>query len=151
VVVLGVGSDLRGDDGAGPLLVQKLRRKRRLGRIVAVLDGATAPENLFGEVRRLRPSHVIMVDVARFGGETGEIRLLTAEEAGGITFCTHALPVGLLAQYLERETGADVLILGIQPQDASFGAQMSVEVVRAEEGIVGVVRGAVGRPSATRS
>jgi hypothetical protein len=89
VVLLGVGSDLRGDDAAGMMAAERLSHTPKLN----VLLGGTAPENLTGEIKKLKPSHLLIVDAAEMKAEAGTIRLLTPEEIGGFSFSTHALPL----------------------------------------------------------
>ncbi len=126
VVLLGVGSTIRGDDAAG------VRIARRLGSLhlpgVWALEGGTAPENLTGKIRELSPSHLIIADSADMGEEPGTILLLNPDEIAGISFGTHALSLGVLAGYLRQEAGCEVTIMGIQPRSLDFGAEVSTEV-----------------------
>lgn len=147
VLVLGVGSVLRGDDGAGPLLVRRLRRVvrgGRKGRLVGVVDGHVAPENFSGEIKRRRPTHVVIVDSARFRGEPGDIEVIPMDEAGGVPFCSHALPVGLLAWYLQASTGAVPLILGVQPGPVEFGTEAGPAIHAAVERLAEVLLDTLG-------
>lgn len=73
IAVLGVGSDLRGDDAAGLLAVSEFKRQRaafsrshgqrarRSHPIVKCFIGGTAPENSLGAIRRFQPSHLIVI------------------------------------------------------------------------------------------
>ncbi len=142
VVLLGVGSTIRGDDAAGVLIA------RRLGSLnlpdVRALDGGTAPENLTGEIRQLSPSHLIIVDTADMGEEPGTTRLLHPDQIAGMSFGTHALPLSVLAGYLEKETGCRVIIMGIQPRSLDFDAGLSPEVARAVDEAVGTLAACLG-------
>jgi hydrogenase 3 maturation protease len=128
VVVLGIGNDLRADDGAGSLVAQSLR-----GRFPdAVFDGGQAPESYAGPIRRARPDTVIVVDSADFGGAPGEIRVVsTAGEAGGLTPGTHALPIGTFMTALAEMTGAAVHLVAVQATTTVFGGAMTPEVAAA--------------------
>ena len=54
VVLLGVGSELRGDDAVGIVIARRMEALHLAG--VQAMEGGTAPENLTGEIRRsLRP------------------------------------------------------------------------------------------------
>src|SRR4030042_198259 len=74
VVIVGVGSVFRSDDAAGLHIAEALR-DLALPHVVVLL-GDTAPENLTGEIRRARPSHVLFVDAADLGELPGSVRLL---------------------------------------------------------------------------
>jgi hydrogenase 3 maturation protease len=120
--VLGVGSDLRGDDAAGLILCRRL--ESRFAREDGLPDparfrafiGETAPENLTGEIRKFGPSHLLIADSADFGREPGAVIVADPEEITGISFSTHRLPLFVLTDYLEKEMGCRILILGLQPR-----------------------------------
>lgn len=127
VAVLGIGNELRADDGAGSLVAQSLGE--RFPDIA--FDGGQAPENASGPIRRARPDTVIVVDAADFGGAPGEIRFASPGDAGGLTLGTHALPIGTFMQALAEMTGAAVHLVAIQAQATAFGGGMTPEVAAA--------------------
>ena len=130
VAVLGVGSDLRGDDAAGVLAAQRLARGRNSSRKVAlgIFIGWTAPENLTGEIKRFKPTHLIIIDAIDAGQKPGTILFLEPEVVGGASFSTHTLPARILADYLTSSTRCKVLIVGIQPRNVAFGTSASKTV-----------------------
>ena len=128
VVLLGIGSELRADDAAGMLLAQALKSFSSGHKKLKVLFGSTAPENLTGEVKRLKPSHVVIVDSADTGKRAGDITVLEPEESKGISFSTHQLPLVIMARYLEQALACQVLIIGIKPKNIRFGFSLSKEV-----------------------
>jgi hydrogenase 3 maturation protease len=128
VIVLGIGNDLRADDGAGSLVARSLGERFP----DAVFDGGQAPENASGPVRRARPDTVIIVDAADFGGAAGEIRVASsAGGAGGLTLGTHALPIGTFMTALGEMTGAAVHLVAIQAATTEFGVAMTPDVAAA--------------------
>lgn len=135
IVVLGVGSDLRGDDVVGVRVVEKLRALQSSKLIV--FDGGTAPENLTGEIKKQKPSHLIIVDAAELKEPTGTIKLLTPAEIGGYSFSTHALPLKIMIDFIRQDVDCEVLIIAVQPKTLSFGSAVSPEVEAAAEEIVG--------------
>lgn len=124
VVVLGIGNDLRADDGAGTFVARSLRERFP----EAAFDGGQAPENASGPIRRTRPDTVIVVDAADFGGAPGEVRVASATGAAGLTLGTHALPIGTFMQALGEMTGAALHLLAIQAATTAFGVAMTPEV-----------------------
>ncbi len=133
VVLLSVGSDLRGDDAAGPL-AGELLGKRRPARL-SIVDGAAAPENQTGVIRELRPTHLVVVDAVEMGRRLGTIALVPIAELTGEAASTHRLPLSLTLGYLARELGCEVLFIGIQPGSTLLGAAMNPEVVAAAEDV----------------
>jgi hydrogenase 3 maturation protease len=135
IAIIGVGSDLRGDDAAGVEVIRGLRRRVRSSRVL-LIEAGVAPENFTSRIKRFRPTLIIVVDAADFGGEPGETISVEAEAVGGIPISTHTMPISLLAEYLGEETGARVIFLGVQPKEVGLGSRMSEEVQGSIKGIV---------------
>jgi hydrogenase 3 maturation protease len=126
ISVLGIGSELRADDAAGILVAKGLEGSQNDK--FKVFIGHTAPENLSGEIRKYMPSRLIMIDTADIGKKPGETIMFTPEDAGGISFSTHKLPIKILAQYLQKDIDCKITIIGIQPKLLDFGKPVSNEV-----------------------
>jgi len=132
-LIMGIGNPLRGDDGAGPRLIESLRES---GSKSLLIDAGSAPERHLGEVKAAAPECVLLVDAVDFGGNPGEVRLFSREELGDWRpLSTHRLPLRLVMEYLEEETKARVLLLGIQPHLESFGQCLSVPVRQTVEAL----------------
>jgi hydrogenase 3 maturation protease len=120
--VLGVGSDLRGDDVAGVLVARRLaawlsstpRPRLRRGMALAAFDGGAAPENVTGEIRRFAPDLLVLVDAAFLERPVGAVEVVAPERIGGLTFSTHMLPASFVLDYLAAATGCRSVVLGIQ-------------------------------------
>lgn len=143
IAVLGVGSELRADDIAGILAAQELDKDaKRIGRSIdlKVFLGYTAPENLSGEIKKFKPTHVIIIDSADIGKKPGDVALFTPEDSGGISFSTHKLPIKVLAQYLQQSFECRVIIIGIQPKTLDFGKPVSKEVKKAIGEAAGTIK-----------
>lgn len=133
IAFLAIGSDLRADDSAGILVGRSLERHilKKKTRIPAkVFFGFTAPENITGEIKKFRPTHLVIIDSADMGKRPGEAELLEAEAEGkSISFTTHQLPVKVLVAYLLAFLKCKVAIIGIQPKTTKFGLTVSREVM----------------------
>lgn len=145
VLVLGVGSELRSDDAAGIRVSATLARKALPG--VHTLDGGSAPENCTAAIRHLAPSHLIIVDAANLAQAPGTIRVMEFADIGGAGFGTHALPLSVLADYLQKEVGCRVTFIGIQPKSLEFGRTMSLEVSAAVRETVHALRECLASPA----
>jgi len=135
VVVLGIGNELRRDDGIGPVIAQALVKS---GKINAI-DCATAPENFLGTIKKLKPKKIIMVDACDFGGTPGEFRLFSLAELEKMpwaTVSTHTLPLSLMGTLIKKEVGCPVELLGIQPESVVFGEGLSKSVSRAKQKVL---------------
>lgn len=132
-VVFCVGSVLRGDDAAGPLLVKKLDDFPVEG--WTAVDGGQTPENDLGYLRRLSPRRLLLVDAAAMGLAPGTIRRLEAADvATQSLITTHTLPISYLLGELEQMCG-EVVFLGVQPAATEFFDPVHPQVLAAVEHI----------------
>lgn len=125
VCILGVGNRMKGDDGAGPVLIGRLS-----GRVSAeCVDAGVAPENYLEKIVRMKPDTILVVDAMDFGGVPGEIRIFEPENIVGGGISTHALSLQMVCDYLKARIPVRIFLLGIQPETAAFGVGLSSEVV----------------------
>ena len=134
LAVLGVGHELRGDDGAGLAVARGLRpfASERL----LVVEAGHAPENHTATVRRFAPTLVLLVDAAQMDEPPGTIRWLAPDDITGVSASSHTLPLHMLARFLQAEMDCEVALLGIQPADTSLGAPLSESVETAVSTII---------------
>jgi hydrogenase 3 maturation protease len=126
-----VGNGMMGDDGAGVLLAQMMRRAPLDG--WEVLDGGAAPENMLYSVREMAPERVVLVDAADMDLPPGSIRCIDADRLDAPLFLTtHTLPLTFLIESL-REFVPQVDFIGIQPEVVAFGFPMSESVKKAAQ------------------
>ncbi|ABC21127.1 hydrogenase 3 maturation endopeptidase HyCI [Rhodospirillum rubrum] len=126
VLVVGAGNPLRGDDGAGPRLVEMLTGKVN----AALLDVGEIPEAYTRRILETRADTILFVDAADFGAQPGDFALLEEETIAAGHAGTHQLPLTLFFQYLRESGGGEIVVLGIQPQSISLGTPMSAAVSR---------------------
>ena len=142
IAVIGIGSDLRGDDVAGILAAKSLETlaKKKKKRKIKVFFGATAPENITGEIKNFGPSHIIIIDTAEIEEKPGTILVLTLDETGGgISFSTHTMPAKILAEYFLKSFTCDCIIIGIQPKSLKFGSKASKAVASAAKEVAAAI------------
>ena len=135
VALLGVGSILRSDDGAGMYFIELLDGLLRQDRVL-LISGSTAPENFTGVIKEFAPDKLFIVDAAYMGLSPGEVKTVPARDIGGVSFSTHMLPIPVMLKYLESEVGCEVIFIGIQPKSTDQGLSMCEEVKRGTEGLV---------------
>ncbi len=131
LAVVGVGNKLRGDDGAGVLVVERLMDAGLPEEKIRLIVAEVSPENFIGKILEFKPSHVLMVDAAVFGAEPGALDFFPIEKVSGIAFSTHRLPLTLLASYLKKSlSGVKVGLLAIQPKVVGWESPLSSEVLK---------------------
>ncbi|MEO0078039.1 MAG: hydrogenase 3 maturation endopeptidase HyCI [candidate division WOR-3 bacterium] len=139
VVVVGVGNRLRGDDGIGPALLDALAGFEQVCRF----DVGSTPENFILPIAQLKPGRIMVVDACDFGGQPGEFRLFDQSQVEQLAYgllSTHTLPLSLTVEMLAQETRAEVVLLGIQPADIRFGADLSEPVRSALPALIAFVQ-----------
>lgn len=134
-VVAAVGNPQRGDDGAASELLKRLEGKTD----ATLLDTEDVPESYAGRIAALKPEVVLLVDAVDLGAEPGAAALLTRQELPAEGFSTHRPPLAMVMWFLERETGAEVLLLAIQPRQVEFGAPVSPEVERTVQALAALM------------
>jgi len=125
VLILGVGNLLRGDDGAGPYLIEQLN-----GKINAdLLDCGEVPENFLGKIVGLQADTILIIETVHLGSSPGAVAIIEPDDFDCSTSgYTHHASLRLVMNYLKIETGAEVFVLGIQPKKTEFGMEISNEV-----------------------
>jgi hydrogenase 3 maturation protease len=137
-VILGVGNPLQGDDAVGPVLVDFLR-----GRVDATLINAgEVPENYISAIHAAQPEVVLIIVALELGAEAGCMTVLGADRLRAIKNFTRNPGLAFLAVMIQDETGAEVILVGVQPEETSFAAALSPPVnqtlINLEEMLVGV-------------
>lgn len=121
VAILGVGNPLRRDDAFGPLLVERLRRKVN----ASIINAGKAPENYLGKLTALQPEVVIIVDVADFDAEPGDIALLEIDDIQDSDLTTQNASLDLIGKFMPAIMPVNVLLLAVMPASTAFGASMT--------------------------
>jgi hydrogenase 3 maturation protease len=113
LAIVGIGDELILPDRLGMYAAQEIG-ERQIPGVIIFLAG-TVPESITGPLRRSRPEHVLFLDAADMGVKPGTIALIEPERIRASLITTHVLPLSVVMDYIEREIGAGVTLLGIQP------------------------------------
>ncbi len=161
LVVLGVGNRLRGDDAVGCIVCDQLlsaghdpislssgdspvaRGRSPTTPALFVIDAGDAPENYIQPVADRRPERILIIDCCDFGGRPGEFCLFSRDEIDRLSYgllSTHTLPLTLTVEMLSLATKAQIELLGVQPQQMEFGADLSPAVRAALPALVQSIR-----------
>ena len=165
VAVLAVGSRLRGDDVAGLLTAVHLQRQLRRGvhasacscasmgdapkdtlkralraPEILILNGDTAPENMTGQIKDFKPSHLIILDAADTGRQVGHIDIVDpAGLSSNLSATTHSLPIKMVIEYIDHYAPCRSTIVGIQPKTVHFGAPVTPAISGAARELAGIL------------
>ena len=134
LVIIGVGNTLRGDDGFGPALIERLKKEieekgdRRLTSVPLLIDAGNAPENYAGKIAKEKPDTILIVDAIDLGLKSGEYEIIKRTDMVETGFTTHNMSLSMFIEFLEKETGAEIYILGVQPKNVNLGEEISVSI-----------------------
>jgi len=121
VCVVGIGNRWKGDDAAGPELIDRLAGHCRFH----CLDAGVAPENYLEKIVKIAPATILLVDAMDFGGEAGAWRLFPANLVAGGGLSSHALSLRMTCDYLCQRMPVRIFILGIQPARVAMNEPLS--------------------------
>lgn len=136
-LLIGVGSDLRGDDAFGPLLARRLAEEG-----FPALDAGTSPESLTGPILRSGAEVLIFADVGILGAPPGTLRLLPASAVPPGGSSTHDPSLGRLVAYLEAQRPVAGHVLVVEPARMGLGEPVTAEVAAAVDAALEAFRAA---------
>ncbi len=120
-VIVGIGNTLRGDDGFGPALIERIQDKTGF----VCIDAGSAPENYVGRIVKEEPDTILLVDVADLNVKPGQYWILQSADIVQCGFTTHDMSSRMVMEFLQNQTQASIYMLGVQPQQVSLGEAMS--------------------------
>lgn len=133
--VMGIGSVLRSDDGAGMYFIEICEGKLKRDDLL-LIGGSTAPENFTGVIKDFKPAKLFIIDAAHMGMMPGEYKILNENDIGGLPFTTHMLPLSVIIKYLQAESDCEAVFIGIQPLCTDLGFDMCDKVIKGTQKLV---------------
>jgi len=134
-LIVGVGNRIKGDDGVGIYITKELKYKG-LSNIIIAENGL---ENYIGKINSQNPKGIVLVDALDIENEKpGFFELIPVNEIKNTTSGTHNLSFKTLTSFFETNKQ---WILGIQPENVSYGLELSQDVKTAADEIVNLIVG----------
>ncbi|WP_298523638.1 hydrogenase maturation peptidase HycI [uncultured Methanobrevibacter sp.] len=130
LIVLGVGNELKCDDGVGPYIIKKFKETTlEDGQKLLFIDAQTVPENFTGKIRKENPSHLIIVDACLMDCEPGEMKIVDKHDFADIGISTHSMSLSYFVRFLEKgNDNLRIIFVGIEPESMDY-ADMPTEKV----------------------
>lgn len=143
LIVLGVGNELKSDDGVGPFIINKLIDENIEKDNLLFINAETVPENFTGKIRKENPSHVIIVDACLMGGKPGEIRIVDKDDFANIGISTHSMSLSYFVKYLEMDNDFKVIFVGIEPETMDWGENPTPDVEKTAWEFIEILKGII--------
>lgn len=141
-VFVGIGNELRSDDGIGPLVIERLRDRIDC----PCINAGQVPENSFGVIVKEQPDTVVIIDAVQLFMKPGAYQLLTEEDILKTGFSTHTLSPAVFMQYLREASDADVYLLGVQPRSTELGQGLTALLEDSLDELVNLIAEACEQP-----
>lgn len=145
LIVLGVGNELKCDDGVGPHIIKKLKDEIiENNDKMLFIDAQTVPENFTGKIRKENPSHLIIVDACLMGGEPGEVKIVDKNDFADIGISTHSMSLSFFVRFLEQ--GNDdlrIIFVGIEPESMDYADMPTEKVEKAAIDFIDIFKGII--------
>lgn len=125
-VILGIGNPIRGDDGIGPYITDKLIQhvKNQPNPNIVPINTGPVPENFTSIIKKHNPNKIIMIDATEMSLTPGAIRIIKKEQIEELALTTHSMPLSILISYLETIT-KNITLIGIQPRTIEDSENLS--------------------------
>lgn len=147
-LVVGIGNNLLGDDGAGIHAIERLRAKN-LPKHVELVDGGTLSFALLEKVENA--AYLIIVDAAELDSEAGTVQVFKDAEMDQFLSTSRRPSVHevnlldvLTAARLRGRMPPRYAMVGIQPRDVEWSSIPSSPVDKAVDEAVEIIAGLVG-------
>ncbi len=133
-LLLGVGSDIRGDDGIGAFVAREFEDPEW-----EIVDCGPMPENYIIHVDEGIYEDVVLVDAADMNLEPGEIRMVPRKGLGVFTMSTHSIPLSIVMDFLEEKVDR-VFLIGIQPKEMGLKEGLTPELDDAKKRLLPLLK-----------
>ena len=144
LIVLGVGNELKCDDGIGPYIIKELKKENiEDDDRIMFIDAQTVPENFTGKIRKENPSHMIIVDACLMDGEAGDMKIVDKDDFANIGISTHSMSLSFFVRYLEQDTDFKIIFVGIEPESMDYADEPTPKVEKAACEFVNILKGII--------
>ena len=143
LIVLGVGNELKSDDGVGPFIIKKLKEENIENDNLLFIDTKTVPENFTGKIRKEKPTHLIIVDACLMGLKPGEMKIVNRHDFASIGISTHSMSLSFFVKFLEKDSDIKIIFVGFEPETMDFGEKPTKDVEFACDKFIEILKGII--------
>lgn len=141
LIVLGVGNELKCDDGVGTFIINRLNEESIENDKSLFINAQTVPENFTGKIRKENPTHVIIVDACLMGGKPGDMKIVDKNDFVDIGISTHSMSLSFFVKYLEQDTDFKIIFVGIEPESMDYSEKLTENVENAAYSFINILKG----------
>jgi hydrogenase 3 maturation protease len=127
IVFIGLGNELRGDDGAGIYFLRRLKTSG-IFRQSLFIEAGISPENHITPVLKFNPDLIVFIDAVK-GNTPGEMRFIDSADIEDAGFSTHSYSIKLLEDFFSYKRKINFCYIGIVPARTDHPFIMSEPVL----------------------
>ena len=101
-----------------------------------LINGGSVPENFTGLIKKIDPSHIILIDASLMKMQAGEINIVNKDNIADISISTHSMSLAYLIKYLQLEKEYNILFIGIEPEIMDLSFELSDNVKESSDILV---------------
>ena len=101
-----------------------------------LINGGSVPENFTGLIKKIDPSHMILIDASLMNREAGEINIVNKDNIADISISTHSMSLAYLIKYLQLEKEYNILFIGIEPEIMDLSFELSPKIKNSSDALV---------------
>lgn len=143
LIVLGVGNELKCDDGVGPFVIKKLKEENIENNNLMFINAETVPENFTGKLRKENPTHIIIVDACLMDGQPGDMKIVNKYDFSNIGISTHSMSLSFFVRYLEKDNDFRIIFVGIEPESMDYSENLTENVEKAAYEFIDILKGII--------
>ena len=143
LIVLGVGNELKCDDGVGPFVIKKLKEENIENTNLMFINAETVPENFTGKLRKENPTHIIIVDACLMDGQPGDMKIVNKYDFSNIGISTHSMSLSFFVRYLEKDNDFRIIFVGIEPESMDYSENLTENVEKAAYEFIDTLKGII--------
>lgn len=143
LIVLGVGNDLKCDDGVGPFIIKRLKEENIEDENLIFINAETVPENFTGKLRKENPTHIIIVDACLMNGNPGDMQIVDKDDFSNIGISTHSMSLSYFVKYLEKDNDFKIIFVGIEPESLDYGENLTENVEKTAFDFINILKGII--------
>jgi len=141
VAVLGIGNEMKSDDGIGLLAAEEFEKKIMKDHQTLLIN-TNVPENYIGKIDKFGPDILMIFDAASFSGSPGDVKVIKNENILDFSMSTHNTPLSIFFKALNIK---GVFLIGIQIKNTEFDGKISEEVISSLPQAVSLAQGLIDR------
>ncbi|WP_363137182.1 hydrogenase maturation peptidase HycI [uncultured Methanobrevibacter sp.] len=140
---MGVGNELKCDDGVGPFVIKKLKEENIENNNLMFINAETVPENFTGKLRKENPTHIIIVDACLMDGQPGDMEIVNKYDFSNIGISTHSMSLSFFVRYLEKDNDFRIIFVGIEPESMDYSENLTENVEKAAYEFIDTLKGII--------